>query len=107
EEIRARSVAEGFNPVQSQISETLSRYDRFTPVIRNALHLEDGGSGIKITDRIDRWVMHPVMGIVIFFLIMLLVFQAIFAWATGPMDFIEGMMSQLSEGLRVAIPAGW
>src|SRR5690606_33809975 len=69
----------GFHGIQAQISETLSRYSRFTPVIRQALRLEKGGAGIRLTDRIDRWIMHPVLGAVIFFLVMLLVFQAIFS----------------------------
>jgi ferrous iron transport protein B len=107
EEIKSKSLTEGFNPIQSQISETLTRYDKFTPVIRNALHLEEGGSGIKITDKIDRWVMHPILGSIIFFLIMLLIFQAIFAWASAPMDFIEAFMSDLSIGVRNVLPAGW
>ncbi len=96
-----------FNSVQAQINETLSRYDQFTPVIRKALHLEAGGAGMKMTDRIDRWVMHPVLGSLIFFLIMLLVFQAIFAWATGPMDFIEASMGQLSMAVRSVLADGW
>jgi ferrous iron transport protein B len=97
----------GFNSLQAQISETLSRYDKFTPVIRKALHLEAGGAGMKMTDRIDRWIMHPVLGMVIFFLIMLLIFQAIFAWATIPMDFIEAVMGDFSNGLRNILPDGW
>ncbi len=105
--IQNRSKAERFNSIQSQISETLSRYDRFTPVIRKALHLERGGAGMKVTDRIDRWVMHPVLGTVIFFLLMLLVFQAIFSWAIIPMDFIESAMSGAGEVIRAVLPDGW
>ncbi len=107
QEISNTSQTEGFNAVQSQISETLSRYDKFTPVIRSALHLEEGGSGIKITDQIDRWVMHPVLGSIIFFFIMLLIFQAIFAWATWPMDFIEAFMSNVATGAKAILHPGW
>jgi ferrous iron transport protein B len=96
-----------FNAVQHQISETLTRYTRFTPVIRKALHLEAGGAGMRMTDRIDKWVMHPVLGSVIFFLIMLLIFQAIFAWATFPMDWIEAAMGGLSGLVRDIFPGGW
>lgn len=105
--IRAKSEAVGFNSVQYQISETLSRYSRFTPVIRKALHLEEGGAGIRITDKIDKWVMHPVLGSVFFFLLMLLIFQAIFAWAAGPMDLIESVMGSIGAGLRENLQAGW
>ena len=107
EEISIQTAEEGFNPVQSQISETLTRYDKFSPVIRSALYLEDGGSGIRITDKMDRWIMHPILGSIIFFLVMLLVFQAIFAWATWPMDFIESSMEYLSGVLRMTLPVGW
>ena len=106
-EIKSKTVSERFNSIQSQISETLSRYDRFTPIIRKALHLDEGGAGMKITDRIDSWVMHPVLGVVFFFLLMLLIFQAIFAWATGPMDFIEASMGQLGLMIRSVLPLGW
>ncbi len=106
-EIKEKSEKEGFNPIQAQIHETMSRYDRFTPVIKKALHLDAGGAGAKITDRIDRWVMHPLLGSIIFFLIMLLIFQAIFAWATWPMDFIEYGMGELSLGIRQVFPSGW
>ena len=106
-DIKSVAEKEGFNAIQSQIRETMSRYDKFTPVIKKALHLDDRGAGARLTDKIDRWVMHPVLGSVIFFLIMLLIFQAIFAWATGPMDFIEFMMGQASLGVRAILPAGW
>lgn len=106
-EIRSKTAAERFNSIQFQISETLSRYSRFTPIIRKALHLDEGGAGMKITDKIDKWVMHPVLGVVFFFLIMLLIFQAIFAWASGPMDFIEATMGQLGSLIRDIAPAGW
>ncbi len=106
-EIKEQSGRVRFNSIQAQISETLSRYSRFTPVIRKALHLDEGGAGMKMTDRIDKWVMHPVLGSIIFFLLMLLVFQAIFAWSTGPMDFIEAGMGELGMMIRTILPGGW
>ena len=106
-QIRTETVARGFNSIQGQISETLSRYGRFTPIIRKALMLDAGGAGMRVTDRIDRWVMHPVLGVIVFFLIMVLIFQAIFAWAAWPMDFIEGTMGQVALFLRDTLPTGW
>ena len=106
-EIGARAAKEGFNPIQAQIHETMARYDKFTPVIKKALHLDESGAGARVTDKIDRWVMHPVLGSIIFFLIMLLIFQAIFAWATGPMDFIEYSMGEVSMFIRSILPEGW
>lgn len=105
--IKASVETHSFNPIQSQINETMLRYDRFTPVIKKALHLDDRGAGSKLTDKIDAWVMHPIVGPILFFLIMLLMFQAIFAWATGPMDFIEYGMGELSGWIRSIVPPGW
>ena len=62
---------------------------------------------MKITDKIDNWVMHPVLGVIFFFLLMLLIFQAIFAWAIGPMDFIEATMGQVGLIIRSVLPIGW
>lgn len=106
-EIKDKTEKSGFNSIQSQIQETMARYDRFTPVIRKALHLDESGAGAKLTDKVDQWVMHPVMGVIIFFILMLLIFQAIFAWASWPMDFIEATMGNISLGLRSIIPPGW
>lgn len=107
ETIRQTCAASSFQSVQEQISETLARYSRFTPVIRQAMRLEKGGAGLRMTDRIDRWIMHPVLGAVIFFVLMLFVFQAIFSWAAVPMDFIERMMGTLTDGIRSVLPDGW
>ena len=106
-EIRDHNEKLGFNPIQAQIQETMVRYDKFTPVIKKALHLDERGAGAKMTDKIDQWVMHPVLGSIIFFLLMLLIFQAIFAWATWPMDFIEFTMGKLSLFIRSVVPEGW
>src|SRR5688572_28666141 len=106
-EIKEKTEKSGFNSIQSQIHETMVRYDRFTPVIKKALHLDESGAGAKFTDKVDQWVMHPVMGVAIFFVLMLLIFQAIFAWATWPMDFIEATMGSISVGLRTILPPGW
>ncbi len=106
-DIKEWSEKQGFNSIQAQIQETMVRYDKFTPVIKKALHLDERGAGARVTDKIDRWVMHPVLGSIIFFILMLLIFQAIFAWASGPMDFIEFGMGKLSELISSVLPSGW
>jgi ferrous iron transport protein B len=54
----------------------------------------------KATDfriRLDRILTHKVWGYLIFFSIMLLIFQAIYNWSTYPMDFIDVSFATLSE----------
>ncbi|MEN8160970.1 MAG: ferrous iron transporter B [Myxococcota bacterium] len=58
------------------------------------------------TEAIDRVVLHPVAGTVLFGVVMVTFFQLIFAWATPAMDAIDAGVSQAGEGLRAALPAG-
>lgn len=41
------------------------------------------------SDRIDRVVLHPVIGPLLLAAVLFLVFQAVFAWATVPMDELK------------------
>src|SRR5262245_11882202 len=58
------------------------------------------------TDRIDRIVTHRVWGTLIFAALMFIVFQAIFTWATWPMDRIKGGKDLLADWIRDVMPAG-
>ncbi len=59
------------------------------------------------TERVDDWLTHPVWGYLIFVGILLLIFQAIFVWATYPMTLIETGIASLGEGLGAMLPEGW
>ncbi|MFL6284388.1 MAG: FeoB small GTPase domain-containing protein, partial [Pyrinomonadaceae bacterium] len=58
------------------------------------------------TDRIDRIVTHRLFGPVVLLAVMAVVFQAIFSWATLPMDLIDRAFGTLGEALRAQMPAG-
>ena len=45
------------------------------------------------TFKVDAWAMHPVWGLVILAVLLFLVFQAVFSWATVPMDAIKAAMA--------------
>ncbi len=57
-------------------------------------------------DRLDALVMHPVLGLVLLATILLLMFQAVFAWAAPVMDAIDGSMAWLGETVGSLLPAG-
>jgi len=57
-----------------------------------------------ITDRIDRIVLHPVWGVLLFALVMVTFFQLIFAWATPAMDWIDGMIGLAGSAARSTLP---
>jgi ferrous iron transport protein B len=59
-----------------------------------------------VSDRIDRVVLHPVLGPVILAITLFMVFQAVFSWATPVMDGIEWAMGALAGGVASVLPDG-
>jgi ferrous iron transport protein B len=55
---------------------------------------------------LDKILVHPVFGYLIFAAILLVIFQFIFAFATIPMDFIDYSFSNLSTWLNASLPKG-
>lgn len=56
--------------------------------------------------RLDRWTTHKIFGPVIFLLLMLVVFQTIFSWASLPMDLIDFGFSSLGATVRAMLAPG-
>jgi ferrous iron transport protein B len=56
------------------------------------------------TRKIDRVLLHPVLGPAFFLAIMGLVFQSVFAWADPLMGLIEAVFGGLSESLGAWLP---
>jgi ferrous iron transport protein B len=47
--------------------------------------------------RLDALVMHPVWGLLILAAVLFLIFQAVFSWATPPMDVIKSVISAVGD----------
>jgi ferrous iron transport protein B len=60
----------------------------------------------KIDDALDRWLLHPVFGLLTLAVVMFLIFQAVYAWATPVMDLIEAGTGALGEWVGGALPEG-
>jgi ferrous iron transport protein B len=58
------------------------------------------------TDAIDRIVLHPVAGTVLFAVVMVTFFQLIFAWAQPAMDAIDAGVAVAARLARAWLPAG-
>ena len=58
------------------------------------------------SDKIDRWLLHPLMGGLAFAAVMIFVFQSIFTWAVPAMDGIEGFFGELGRLSRMVLPQG-
>ncbi len=61
----------------------------------------------EASDRIDRVVLHPVVGPLLMAAVLFLVFQAVFAWAEAPMGWIEAATGWLGEQAGALLPDNW
>ena len=59
-----------------------------------------------LTEKIDKILMHPILGYAIFLAILLLIFQAVYTWSGPLMDFIDGLFGSLQEFTSTTLPAG-
>ena len=55
-----------------------------------------------VDDALDRWLLHPVFGLLALGVVMFLIFQAVYAWATPMMDGIEAATAWLG-----GVVGGW
>ncbi|HEL4112530.1 TPA: ferrous iron transporter B [Stenotrophomonas maltophilia] len=60
----------------------------------------------KIDDALDRWLLHPLFGLVSLAVVMFLIFQAVYAWATPLMDAIEAGFAWLGAFVGSVLPEG-
>ncbi|HEY4276219.1 MAG TPA: ferrous iron transporter B [Rhizomicrobium sp.] len=58
------------------------------------------------TGRLDSVLLHPVAGTLILMLVLFLMFQAVFSWATPVMDLIDAGFAWLGQAVAQYIPAG-
>lgn len=58
------------------------------------------------SERIDRWVLHPVAGALLFLAAMAALFQAVFAWADPAVQAVEWVMGSVAAGLEALLPDG-
>lgn len=88
-----------------QQKETVARYQYINETLKETLHI-DTANAKDLRSRLDRVLTHKVWGYVIFFGILLLIFQAIFDWSAYPMDFIDSSFASLSEWTKNTLPPG-
>jgi len=88
-----------------QQKETIARYLFINRFLKDVYQV-DGSKATDWRSVLDRVLTHRVAGHVVFFLVMLLVFQAIYNWSSVPMDFIDQSFTNLAEWTGTHLPAG-
>ncbi len=91
--------------LQAQVKDTMMRYAIIEPFLQRIAPLINPQTGH--TEVMDRILTHRIWGPVIFIFLMLLIFQAIFAWAQYPMAWIESAFKLLNELVYTVVPDGW
>ena len=61
----------------------------------------------QATRIVDRVVLHPLAGPLILFMLLFLIFQAVFSWAGAPMEAIDAGAVALGDAVRTLLPDGW
>ena len=60
----------------------------------------------KWHERLDYWAMHPVVGVGLLLLILFVIFQAVYAWATPMMDGLEALVASFGNIVATYLPEG-
>ncbi|RKN82553.1 ferrous iron transport protein B [Ulvibacterium marinum] len=88
-----------------QQKETILRYQFINGILKETYKVDSNAAkGFRAT--LDRILTHKVFGYLIFFAILLTIFQAIFDWSTYPQDLIDELFASASEWVKSTLPEG-
>ncbi|MEO1012247.1 MAG: ferrous iron transport protein B [Bacteroidota bacterium] len=88
-----------------QQKETILRYKFINDILKETYKKDmEAAKGFRAT--LDKILTHKVFGYLIFFFILLIIFQAIFEWSSAPQDYIEGLFARASDWVKHTLPPG-
>ncbi len=79
---------------KQQHKETIYRYRQINAILKRVYQV-DRSKARDVRGILDRVLTHKIGGYLIFFLVLLVMFQSIFDWSSVPMDFIDAQFSNL------------
>ena len=88
-----------------QQKETIKRYQFINDTLKIGQKI-DQSKATDIRAKIDRVLTHKIFGYLIFFGILMVIFQFLFDWSSIPMDFIDETFANLSSYAKSHLPAG-
>ncbi|PIR24679.1 MAG: ferrous iron transport protein B [Deltaproteobacteria bacterium CG_4_10_14_0_2_um_filter_43_8] len=74
--------------------------------VLNASQCTDECCNPSFASKLDRVIMHKIIGPIFFFVLMALLFQALFTWSSFPMDLIDGFFGWLGNVVAAILPDG-
>ncbi|WP_445718617.1 ferrous iron transport protein B [Flavobacterium sp.] len=88
-----------------QQKETIKRYQFINDTLKMGQKI-DSSKASDIRAKIDRVLTHKIFGYLIFFGILMLIFQFLFDWSSIPMEFIDETFANFSSVAKQNLPAG-
>lgn len=87
-----------------QMQDTNERFERIKTLVSNVVKKKKQEE--SFSNKIDKWLVHPVFGYLIFLVLLLIIFQVVFTLAAYPMDWIDLGTSSLASWLGEIMPEG-
>ncbi|MEN9322719.1 MAG: hypothetical protein RL699_499 [Bacteroidota bacterium] len=88
-----------------QQKETIKRYQFINDILKQGLRI-NSALATDYRSKLDRILMHPFWGYVIFFGVLFLIFQSIFDWSRVPMNWIDTAFANLSSFTSTQLQPG-
>ena len=88
-----------------QHKETIYRYQKINEILKKT-YLADRSKASDLRAKLDNVFTHKIFGYILFFTLLLLIFQSIFDWASLPMDFIDTLFANLSSYVNKTMSPG-
>lgn len=98
------STLQAKNDPGAQIRDTNERFERIQTLVSKVVTKKQQGE--DFSRKIDKWLVHPVFGYLLFLFILLIIFQTVFWLASYPMDWIDLGTSSLASWLGSVMPEG-
>ncbi|MGN8068295.1 ferrous iron transport protein B [Mucilaginibacter sp. SG564] len=95
-----------FHSQKSQAAETIARYNFINDLLYDTVKKPETAHDETVSNKIDKILTHKMFGFVIFFAILMFIFQAIFSWSAYPMSLIEDLFIWLQKVISNILPAG-
>ena len=80
-------------------------HDRVRKILETCV-TRDRPLAVKLEDVLDRWVLHPIWGMIILSFLLFIMFQAVFSWAQPFMDMLQDSINRLGILVSTLIPEG-
>lgn len=106
EEIEAIEQSHHFESAKTQAAETILRYKNLSLILADVVTDNDSAKKFTLSDKLDSILTHKIWGFAIFLLILFVIFNAIFAWSSYPMQWIEAGFGFITNTGHEYLPAG-